>query len=272
MKIWNYLLKSCFVFLGFSLFSINISNADMLPEGNVHVVDKCIKFVNLSDYPNIVLISYINPIWAWENIASRIVNNTCLDKGYKFNSMSVYRNTKEKFDSLDLKNLKVRSKKVLAGWYDEKGNPAYYDKTYPAELNILLEDIETNWARLPNNDPLVKQTIEYSIQGYTNWKLIYQSKEISDYNDNTPSKIEITTSGYDNIIEKIITTPKEPNINWDNSSGIVSTQENKSDIAIIKNWFRDIIQLKYILIWIVVVLLVAWSFVVLYKIRNRKWK
>jgi hypothetical protein len=29
--------------------------------------------------------------------------------------MSVYRNTKEKFDSLDLKNLKVRSKKVLAG-------------------------------------------------------------------------------------------------------------------------------------------------------------
>jgi len=35
------------------------------------------------------------------------------------------------------------------------------------------------------------------------------------------------------------------------------------------NWF---INHKYILIWIVVVLLVAWSFVVLYKIRNRKWK
>ena len=165
-------------------------SADILPE-NSHPLKRCVKFVNLNEFSDVVLIGYyIGPmVDTYE--AYQIQNGACLEKGYKFNSLSVYWTTKEKFDTLDIKNLKLNSKKVATGGKDNNGNPVYIDVFTPDYLTLLLEDIEPYGGYIDESNPLIKETIEYSIAGFSNEKLIvYKSKQIFEYNNGQLNKVE----------------------------------------------------------------------------------
>ncbi|KKT73387.1 MAG: hypothetical protein UW69_C0066G0005 [Microgenomates group bacterium GW2011_GWA2_44_7] len=112
--------------------------------------------------------------------AYQINNNECLTKGYKFNSLSIYWTTKEKFNSIDLKNLKL------------------------ADMTLLLENIEPSGGYISDSNPLVKEDVEYSIAGFSNGKLIfYKSKQTSEYNNGSQKKIETFNSPLINQEPKI---------------------------------------------------------------------
>lgn len=127
---------------------------------NHHVLDRCVKIVNLHEFPNIVLIGYYKEVMFGGYQTYQIENNKCLTKGYKANILKIYWNEKDKA------NL-VEPDKLLTDQIDPYGRP------------------------IPNGNPLIKEIIEYSLGQTDNGKLfLYQSKKISEYSDGISPKIE----------------------------------------------------------------------------------
>jgi hypothetical protein len=179
-KLLTYILFSlAFVFL----FSSTVS-ADVIAP-NSHSLSRCVKVVNLNEFPNTVLIGYITGPMVDKYEAYQIKNNECLTKGYKFNSLSIYWATKEKFNLIDLKSLKL------------------------SDITLLLENIEPSGGYISDSNPLVKEDVEYSIAGFSNEKLIfYKSKQTSEYNNGSQKKIETFSNPLkDKEPNKITSTP-----------------------------------------------------------------
>lgn len=169
---------------------INFASADSIP-GNSHSLSRCVKFVNINDFSDVVLIGYYTGPMVDTYEAYQIGNDTCLDKGYKFNTLDIYWTTKENFNSHDLKNLKLDCEKVVSSGIDDEGNPLYYPIYSPADLTLLLEDIEPYGGYIGRINPLIKETIEYSVAGYSDGKLVvYKSKQTSEYNYGLSNKVE----------------------------------------------------------------------------------
>ena len=161
-------MKKLAIFACFSLVAVfllsSAASADVIP-GGYHSVNRCVRIVNLDEFPDVVLIGYYTgPMVKYE--AYRIKNNQCLYKGYKLNKFGVYWTTKEKFDSLDLKNLKL------------------------ADITFL-EDLQPNGGYVEKSNPLVKEDIEYSIAGFSGGKpVLYKTRQISEYSNGDPKKVE----------------------------------------------------------------------------------
>ncbi len=169
---------------------INFASADVIPE-NSHPLSRCVKFVNINDFSDVVLIGFYTGPMVDTYKAYQIENNKCLDKGYKFNTLHIYYTTKEKFESLNLKDLKLDSEKIEGSGSDKEGNPLYYDVYSPANLTLLLEDIEPYGGYIDETNPLINETIEYSVAGYSDGKLVvYKSKQTSEYNNGQSNKVE----------------------------------------------------------------------------------
>lgn len=186
---------------------INFASADVLPE-NSHPLNRCVKFVNLNNFSDVVLIGYYTgPTIGWG--AYQIENDKCLDKGYKFNTLYIYWTTKEKFHSINLVDLKLVSKKVAwGGGVDDKGNTVYYDIYSPADLILLLDDIDPYGGYVNENNPLINETIEYSVAGYSDGKLIvYKSKRSYEYNNGQSTKVETFEKPNINNKEPVYPTP-----------------------------------------------------------------
>lgn len=146
-------------FFAIVFFFSSTATADVIPP-NSRWLKRCVKVVNLDEFPSIVLIGYFTlPMFHYFE-TFQIKNNECLTKGYKPNSLKIYWNTKDKPNTIDPNNL-------------------------------VLDNIEPVGEFVNQNNPLVKQTVEYSLAGFSGGKLIlYKSKQISEYNDDTPIKVE----------------------------------------------------------------------------------
>lgn len=155
----------------FAITFTSTASADVIPP-NSHSLNRCVKVVNLDEFPNVALIGYYTGPMVNNYETYEIEKNKCLDKGYKFNTLSIYWNAKDKPNTIDP------------------------DK-------ILLEDIEPYGGYIDENNPLVKEVIEYSIAGFNGDKLVlYKSKQSSEYNDGTPTKVETFASPLQNTQPK----------------------------------------------------------------------
>ena len=160
---------------------LSVASADVIMP-NTHVVDRCAKIINLEQYPDIVLVSYVTGPVVSNYQASQIKNNTCLDKGYKFNHLDIYWITAEKFKKLNLVNLNL------------------------SDLNMLSGEIEPYGGTVDDINSLVKETIEYSITKNNNGTFVLnKTKVISEFNNGTPTKIEI----FKNSLQDIKSDSKE---------------------------------------------------------------
>jgi len=157
-----FLLMSC---------SLTMVFADVIP-GNSHPLDRCVKVTNLSEFPEIVLLGYyVGPMVETYEVY-QVEEGKCLDKGYKFNTLNLYWVTKDQFSQLDLKNLDLKSPEN--------------------KLKLLLEGVESYGGYVEESNPLIKETIEYSItEGLSSDVMIYKSGQISEYNDGRPNQIEV---------------------------------------------------------------------------------
>jgi len=178
----------------FVLFFSSTVLADSIPP-NSHPLNRCVKVVNLNEFPNVVLIGYITGPMVQGSEINQIKNNGCWSKGYKFNSMAIYWNTKDKPNSID-------------------------------QNNLLLDNVEVYGGYIDQSNPLVKENVEYSIAGYSGGKLVlYKSKQTSEYNNDKPTKVEIFANPLQNTQpnnqnqqqKKVTPTPiLSPNINKTN--------------------------------------------------------
>lgn len=132
--------------------------ADIVPP-NSHLLVRCVKVVNLNEFPDVVLIGYYTGPMVENYESYQIKNNECWTKGYKFDSLKIYWNTKDKPNTIDPNNL-------------------------------LLDDVEFS-EYVNQSNPLIKEDIEYSIAGFSGGKLVlYKSKQTSEYNNGTSKKVE----------------------------------------------------------------------------------
>ena len=156
-KLFIYTL---FLFIFVTVLTSTVS-ADIIPPDS-HYLDRCIKVVNIDEFPDVALIGYSTG--AGMDDMYEIENNKCLPQGYKFNTLSISWNTKDQSDIFEPEN-------------------------------ILLKDISPSGGYTDKNDPLVGEVIEYSMVRLSDDRLVlYKSKQISEYNDGTPKKIETFAS------------------------------------------------------------------------------
>ena len=162
-----------------------IALADLPPPTGFHSPGLCAKIVNLDQFPNVVLVGYnYGPVSTVKPYV--IKNNECLVKGYKFTSLDILWTTKDKFNLVDLDNLNLG--------IDGSSNSNY---KIPTDMNLLLKSVETMYfgELIPDTNPLIKGTIEYSLYEIPDDVLgfaldLYKSKQISEYNNGTSPKVE----------------------------------------------------------------------------------
>ncbi len=147
--------------------------ADIIPE-NSHSVDKCVKIINTNDFPSISIVAYIKHPSGNDSRAFIIDANTCLEKGYKFNSFQIFGLAKsylatKSIDSIDWE----KDKNVL-------------------HVNI---NIEPYGGYLDNLNSVSSIEEYYQIHEISNNILtLYKCKEITKFNNGRP--ISIQTFGY----------------------------------------------------------------------------
>jgi hypothetical protein len=168
-KIFIYIFSSLSLAL---LFSSTASADVLLPD--YHYIIRCVRVMNLNEYPDVVLIGHMTgPSFDKYEKSYQINNNECLEAD-RFSSLSIYWTTKEKFNSIDLKNLN------------------------PADVTLLLDNVDTKNQQVDASNPLRKEDIEYSIAGFSSEKLIfYKSKQTSEYLPDHQKKVETFSNPLD---------------------------------------------------------------------------
>lgn len=154
----NKLKIFSFVFLCGLILSPFFASADVILPGT-HYIDLCAKVVNLDSFPNIVLIGKTSGPMAGGDGISLVKNNTCISKGYKFNSLDLYWNTKEKPKVIDADKLLVKEMDVYAGYADD-------------------------------SSPIIKQTVEYTLFTAGEGFKLLKTKETTEYNNGSPIRIK----------------------------------------------------------------------------------
>ena len=183
---------ACVLFvLTFALVFSSTALADVIPSDHDHYVWTCSKIVNLDEFFDVVLIGYITGPMIDKYEAYQVESDKCLVGGYKFNTLKIYWTTRQKFESMDLENLKLESTKVPTGGSDIDGEPTYVTTYHPADLTVLTEEnFPVGNYSVTKDNPLVKEETEYSIAKSGSELVVYKSKHTSEYNNGDPKKIE----------------------------------------------------------------------------------
>ena len=182
--------------------------ADPIPiiPKNEHIFTKCVRIVNLKDFPDIVLItikyneSILNPdpsdkpsealFWSIRPILS----NKCLDSSIRSYS-DIYWTTKEKFKKIDLKNLILDRKLISVGDVNGDKKEDYVYEYYPKDFNFLatFKDFGPgdNWSRyIDNSDSRIGEIIDYQLHSNPDGSLsliksgsreVYNKKDMPEF-------------------------------------------------------------------------------------------
>jgi hypothetical protein len=161
----------------------------------VRSIERCVKFVNLNEFPEIELLGYILTVQVQDtNEMYLIKQNECLTRGYKFNELEIYAVDKGYLNSIGgLKGLKELGRKRLNKPISEDSTTIYPKESLVGENILISASPIKPWQKSgsDNGTHLAAETIEYSIAGFSGDKLIlYESKRISKFDSSIPDKIE----------------------------------------------------------------------------------
>jgi hypothetical protein len=143
--------------------------ADVIPD-NSHHVDKCIKIINASDFPEFFILAVTRYPGNDTATSSYIVlPDQCLEKGYKFNI----------FDLVAVRKKDASGKKIESyHWMLDK-------HTLKSDTDIDPEGYYTE-----NSDPVSGIDEYYKIKGFTDTSMLLEKvKEVKRYIDGSPGSI-----------------------------------------------------------------------------------
>ena len=126
-------------------------SADVIPPDS-RSVERCAKIVNLEEFPDIILVGTYSGPGNRPPETYQIKPDECLTKGYKFNTLDIYWNTPDKGTAVD-----------------------------PGHL--LMKNLDPYGGYVSTNDPLVKETVEYSIVRTDSTFILYKSRIVASYNN-----------------------------------------------------------------------------------------
>ena len=126
--------------------------ADVIPSGS-HSVDGCFKITNLDKYPDVNIYAILNGPMV-KNQENKVLNNQCVDGGYKFNTVDLAVVTK-------------------------------YNK------EVILKNIDFTGTTTPDNDPTTGITHEYELTYYSPGEnyILDKVKTITKYNNEQPDTV-----------------------------------------------------------------------------------
>ena len=129
---------------------------------NTHVVDRCVIVTNLSDFPDIVLVgAYISP---GKTVQGRYVvkNDSCMTKGYRFNSFYLFWVVKSYFNSVGIDALPLDN--LISALLPKK--TIQTDAMVPVRemIGLFSSKINPYGGVVPDENPVVREVIEYKIK------------------------------------------------------------------------------------------------------------
>ncbi len=202
-------VQTLFLFVLTIVFTPTAS-ADIIPI-NSHSLDRCVKIVNLDKFPDIYLIGYITGPMVNGHEAYIYKKDACLSMGYKFNQLKILAAKKSYIDSIGVNNLQVQKVQIPG----ECPDGCYSEEISDKNVFVSDENIHPYGGYIDKNNPLIKEDIEYSIAGFNDGKLVlYKSKQISEYNNGTPTKVQTFDSPLESDNPAVTPSPKSTETNF----------------------------------------------------------
>lgn len=158
------------LFLVLFLFFFQASYCDVVPE-NTHYYRKCVKIINIDEFPDYSFIGYIKQVSGDHSTESYIINSKdCIHKGYKFNMFYIVAAKKSYLLNKNLDNL---------NWLEDKN-------VLKANISIGSEGGYTD-----NDDPMSFLEEHYKIVKLTKTRIIlYKSTELLEYSNGEPFSVK----------------------------------------------------------------------------------
>lgn len=170
---------------GFSLI-----HADVIPAGH-HVVSRVVTIANCDDYPGYTLVGYITGPMIADYDLQIIEQDVPLNKGYKFNEMKLYAVHQDVIETI--------------------GRVEDLNFSELTQIIAPVEIIDPGPFVIEDANPLVKETVVYTIWGEANGELIlYISERRLDYNNGAPPTVEhYTYTPLPGIRDTLLVVPDE---------------------------------------------------------------
>ncbi|KUJ61961.1 hypothetical protein AR687_10410 [Flavobacteriaceae bacterium CRH] len=151
------------------LLLFQASYGDVVPI-NSHPVKRCVKIINIEDFPDFSILACIQSPMKKDITASFINSNDCIEKGYKFNALYIMA-TRRSYLEGKLAN--------STDWLNDRN---------VIESSISINTSDTNAS---NDDPISSIEEYYEIVEITNTNfVIYKCRELIRYNDGSPIKLK----------------------------------------------------------------------------------
>jgi len=173
-------MKKVITAIGF-LFVLNtLVSADVIWP-NTRIVPRCVKIGNVAGFPDIVLVGYVKAVTG-SNMRYVVNQDSCLTKGYKFNSFYVIWTAKSYFDSLGLDGLPIDA--FINGLSKKTARAA------DSPLHLFNTNIALNDSTVPDTSKLVFEELTYLLYPNGSNISLNLSEIISHFSDSSIAMIE----------------------------------------------------------------------------------
>jgi hypothetical protein len=143
-----------------------------------HPVNRCATIDNLDSFPDIVLIAAVYAPGGYLVNKYVVKKDSCLTKGYKFNTFSIFWTPKSNFDQFGIDGLPIPQ---------SLAKKSAHAVTAPPMIQVLTNAIEPYGATVPNSDPLTKEELHYLLYNLNGTLSAYLAKKVSINSDQTSS-------------------------------------------------------------------------------------
>ncbi|HEX37499.1 MAG TPA: hypothetical protein ENG70_01370 [Candidatus Cloacimonetes bacterium] len=190
-------MKNTLLFVLIIMYVPILIFSDIAPSDH-HIVQNCVRFTNLDDYPEIAILGFIvGPTYDSPHFFE-IKNEKCLDKGYKFNDLGLYWAQKKYIDSVGIENIVINTS-IRPELY---GDAYFKQVTNDPNIHFITSSIDAGDFWVDEFDPLQSQISDYEIAGFIGDEIVLFLRQ----------QIKKNSSGEEENI--MYDFPEIPNLKW----------------------------------------------------------
>ncbi|MBU0459151.1 hypothetical protein KKF03_06985, partial [Patescibacteria group bacterium] len=148
-------MKQTFIItITIALLVLQAVSADILPVGKKGYT-RCTKIVNTEEFPDAYFISHLTGPMIQGHENSLIDSDECLYYGYKFNTLQILAVSRDYVNTVGIDNIEASDPEIMVSDEDSPPATGYNDE----------------------DSPIIKETTEYSIAGFSeNGLILYKSR------------------------------------------------------------------------------------------------